>query len=182
MRSLMAEDVRFRLLVPKGPQTQTGAEETVGRYAGWYGDADELRLEASDAHAVGDRLSLTYRFRLHDPSGWRLIEQHLMADVGPDGRLETIDLLCSGFLPAEDETAEATHEFDAGDLGCADGLAPAFRQRMGQIPVGDVLSVTARDPAAKEDLPPLARMMGHAVRSMETSDDGRLVISVERRR
>ena len=104
------------------------------------------------------------------------------AGIDPDGRLATIDLLCSGFIPTEDEPAGATHEFDAGDLGCADGLAAAFRQRIRQVPVGDVLSVTARDPAAKEDLPPLARMMGHAVRSMETSDDGRLVISVERRR
>ena len=42
--------------------------------------------------------------------------------------------------------------------------------------------MTARDPAAKEDLPPLARMMGHEVRSIETPDDGRLLITVERRR
>ncbi len=75
-----------------------------------------------------------------------------------------------------------THDFDAGELGCADGLAGEFRRRIGAIPVGDVLVVTARDPAAKEDLPPLARMMGHAVRSVETLGDGRLQITVERRR
>ena len=53
---------------------------------------------------------------------------------------------------------------------------------MEQIPVGNVLAVSTRDPAAKEDLPPLARMMGHTVRSVEPSEDGRLLITVERGR
>jgi TusA-related sulfurtransferase len=74
-----------------------------------------------------------------------------------------------------------THEFDAGTLSCADGLAQEFRRQILAIPQGDVLVVTARDPAAREDLPPLARMMGHAVRSIETSD-GRLLMTVERGR
>jgi len=75
-----------------------------------------------------------------------------------------------------------THEFDAGDLGCAEGLAGEFRRQMQQIPVGDVLVVSTRDAAAKEDLPPLARMMGHVVRSIEVPGDGRLLVSVERGR
>lgn len=74
------------------------------------------------------------------------------------------------------------HRFDAGDLGCADGLAEEFRQHMQQIPVGHVLVVSTRDPAAKADLPPLARMMGHVVRSIEAPGDGRLLVSVERGR
>jgi TusA-related sulfurtransferase len=89
----------------------------------------------------------------------------------------------SGLLPDPDPAASSgTHRFDACNLGCADGLAGEFRRRIGSIPVGDVLVVTARDPAAKEDLPPLARMMGHAVRSIETPGDGHLLITVERRR
>jgi len=133
---------------------------------------------------VAGCLVLSYRFRLHDEDGWQLIEQHLMADVAPDGRLEAFDLLCSGFLqtPGLGDEPGGTHRFDAGNLGCADGLAGEFRRRIGAIPIGDVLVVTARDPAAKEDLPPLARMMGHAVRSIETPGDGRLLITVERRR
>jgi TusA-related sulfurtransferase len=42
--------------------------------------------------------------------------------------------------------------------------------------------VTTGDPSAKEDLPPLARMMGHTVRSIENARDGSLVIDVERGR
>jgi hypothetical protein len=35
-----------------------------------------------------------------DASGsWEVIEQRLYCDVGDDGRISTIDLLCSGFLP-----------------------------------------------------------------------------------
>jgi TusA-related sulfurtransferase len=74
------------------------------------------------------------------------------------------------------------HTFDAGDLSCATGLAEEFRRQMQRIPLGDELVVTTGDPSAKEDLPPLARMMGHTVRSVETSHDGSLVIDVERGR
>lgn len=90
----------------------------------------------------------------------------------------------AGSLPEpESEVGEnGTHRFDAGNLGCADGLAGEFRGRIGGIPIGDLLVVTARDPAAKEDLPALARLMGHAVRSIETPGDGRLQVTVERRR
>jgi TusA-related sulfurtransferase len=98
----------------------------------------------------------------------------------PRGR--SFDLLCSGFHPLRQPAKSAVHEFDAGTLGCADGLAGEFRKQIGAIPVGDVLIVTARDPAAREDLPPLARMMGHTVRSVETPGDGRLLMTVERGR
>jgi TusA-related sulfurtransferase len=42
------------------------------------------------------------------------------------------------------------------------------------------LEVVVADPAAKEDLPPLARMLGHAVKSTQALQDGRLTITVER--
>jgi len=184
LRAAIADDVRFRLLLPKGPQAHSGVAETVESFVRWYGDVDELHLESSSVEAVAGRLVLMYRFRLHDEDGWQVIEQHVVADIAPDGRLEKIDLLCSGFLPiiGPEDGSSSIHPFDAGDLGCADGLAGEFRRRIGAIPVGDVLVVTARDPAAKEDLPPLARMMGHEVRSVETPDDGRLLMTVERRR
>jgi TusA-related sulfurtransferase len=184
LSAVIADDVRFRLLLPKGPQAHSGVAETVEVLVRWYGDVDELHVESSSVEVVAGRLVLMYRFRLHDEDGWQVIEQHVVADVAPDGRLEKIDLLCSGFLPifGPGDWSSSIHPFDAGDLGCADGLAGEFRRRIGAIPVGDVLVVTARDPAAKEDLPPLARLMGHEVRSIETPDDGRLLMTVERRR
>jgi TusA-related sulfurtransferase len=104
------------------------------------------------------------------------------AGAGAQVSLGSFDLLCSGFHSLRQPVMSGVHEFDAGTLGCADGLAGEFRKQIGAIPVGDVLIVTARDPAAREDLPPLARMMGHTVRSVETPGDGRLLMTVERGR
>jgi TusA-related sulfurtransferase len=181
-RALLAEDVRFRMLVPSGLMTESVADATIGRFIGWFGDAEPFEVEASSSEEVEGRAAITYRFRLHRADGWRVIEQHLMLDVGADSRIAAIDLLCSGFRSIAVSEPARVHHFDAGDLGCADGLAGEFRRRMQQVPVGHVLVVSTRDPAAKEDLPPLARMMGHVVRSIEAPGDGRLLVSVERGR
>jgi TusA-related sulfurtransferase len=88
----------------------------------------------------------------------------------------------SGSSSGNEEWPRRVHTFDAGDLSCATGLAEEFRRQIQRIPLGDELVVTTGDPSAREDLPPLARMMGHTVRSIESSRDGSLVIDVERRR
>jgi TusA-related sulfurtransferase len=170
------------MLLPSGPTTEADADATMGRFTGWFADADHFEVEDSSFGEVEGRATVTYRFRLHDADGWQLIEQHLMLDVDADGRVEAIDLLCSGFRSVAVDALDRVHAFDAGDLGCADGLTGEFRRHMQQIPIGHVLVVSTRDPAAKEDLPPLARMMGHVVRSIEAPGDGRLLVSVERGR
>jgi TusA-related sulfurtransferase len=103
-------------------------------------------------------------------------------NVGPEG-IERLDLVCSGF-EVEDAAVVACElpVFDAGNLGCADGLAQEFRRRMANVPVGASLTVVVADPAAKEDLPPLARMLGHTIKATQTLGDGRLTITVERRK
>jgi TusA-related sulfurtransferase len=65
-------------------------------------------------------------------------------------------------------------------MGCADGLAQEFRRRLEGVPVGGSLRVMVSDPAAREDLPSLARLLGQRVASTEAQDDGRLSITVER--
>lgn len=159
----------------------SGADTAVDRIASWFADADPIEVEASTSTEIGGRVAVTYRLRLNRSGGWHVIEQHLMLDVADDGHITAIDLLCSGFRRIATHESLPLYEFDAGDLGCADGLAGAFRDSIGNIPVGHVLVVTTRDPAAKEDLPSLARLMGHAVRSLEATPDGRLLMSVERR-
>jgi TusA-related sulfurtransferase len=180
--SVLAQDVRFRMLVPSGLMTDEGADATIGWFKSWFAEADPFQVEASSAEEVEGRAAVTYRLRLHKANGWQLIEQHLMLDVGVEGRVGAIDLLCSGFRPIAMEEPDGMHRFDAGDLGCADGLAAEFRRQIQQIPVGHVLVVSTRDPAAKEDLPSIARLMGHVVRSIEAPGDGRLLVSVERGR
>jgi len=182
VRLLLADDVRFRMLVPSGLMTEGDADATVGRFISWFADADAFHVEAATSAEVEGRVAVVYRFRLHRRDGWRLIEQHLMLDVDAEARITSIDLLCSGFRPITSNEPDGVHQFDAGDLGCADGLAGEFRRQMQKIPVGHVLVVSTSDPAAKQDLPPLARLMGHVVRSIEAPGDGRLEVTVERGR
>jgi hypothetical protein len=99
LQGLIADDVQFRLLVPRGPQAESGADATVSRFAGWFGGADELQPVSSQVGTIAGRLMMTYRLRLRDENGWRLIEQHLIANLTPHGRIAAIDLLCSGFHP-----------------------------------------------------------------------------------
>ncbi|ABL79472.1 MULTISPECIES: sulfurtransferase TusA family protein [unclassified Nocardioides] len=183
-RTVLADDLAMRMLVPPGFMTDEGGDAAIGWFSSWFTDADAFQVEASSAEEVEGRAAVAYRLRLHKPNGWYLIEQHLMLDVGADDQVTAIDLLCSGFrtIAAEEPESESqrVHRFDAGDLGCADGLAGHFRQQIQRIPIGDLLVVSTSDPAAKEDLPSLARLMGHVVVSIEAPGDGRLVISVER--
>lgn len=73
------------------------------------------------------------------------------------------------------------HTRDAGNLGCGDGLAAWFRHQLRAIPAGDTLRALVRDPAAREELPALARLMGHTCTSVEARHD-RFEITVEKKR
>lgn len=50
---------------------------------------------------------------------------------------------------------------------------PVFRTRLklDQIEIGQVLEVTADDPAAEEDLKRLAKRLGHEIVNLESYDD-----------
>ena len=172
-------DIRFRGLLPGGLRELSGAAAVTDQLRSWFQKPDAFEVEGSGAEDVADRLRISYRFRLHDEQGWTVIEQQAFCDA-VDGRIERIDLVCSGFRPVAEPAVGGVHHFDAGELGCADGLAQEFRRRIRAIPVGDALVVAARDPAAKEELPSLARLLGNTVRSVESLDDGRLRMTVER--
>jgi TusA-related sulfurtransferase len=68
---------------------------------------------------------------------------------------------------------------DLGDLTCTH-VPMEFRRTMQSVELGDVIEFRMRDPSAKEDLPPLARMMGHRVLVEQELDDGTLSVVVER--
>jgi TusA-related sulfurtransferase len=185
LAAAFAPDVRFRYLVPRGPGEMRGAVEAAAQFRQWFGDADALEVQSIRVEPLPDRTSARYRLKVRKYDGWEVVEQQTYVDVDEGGRIAGIDLLCSGFRPtigAQEIESPGRHHFDAGTLGCAEGLAQEFRRRILAIPPGDVLVVQTSDPAAKEDLPPLARMMGHTVRSVEPSGNGRLQITVERRR
>ena len=126
------------------------------------------------------RHRISWRFNVVRDGSRQVIEQLVFLDLGPQG-IERIDLLCSGFL-AEPVAAGPTPVFDAGDMGCADGLAQEFRRQIAKVSIGESLQVVVSDPAAKEDLPSLARLLGQRITSTEAHDDGRLTITVERQK
>lgn len=55
--------------------------------------------------------------------------------------------------------------WDAGGMGCGE-LVMALRLRMEKLRPGDVIRVTATDPAAPEDLPAWCRLCGHTLVAM----------------
>jgi TusA-related sulfurtransferase len=182
LSATLTTDARARLLLPGGLEEHAGRDEIVRRIASWFGSASVFELTSSSDEGIGLRQRLTWRFSVvRDGSTREVVEQVAFLDIGPDG-IERIDLLCSGFQPEAGVAAGPMQVFDAGAMGCSDGLAQEFRRRIAEVPVGGSLEVVVSDPAAKEDLPSLARLLGQRVTSTEAQDDGRLTITVERQK
>src|SRR5437763_2762219 len=130
---LLSPDARFRYLIPKGSTELRGAAEVAATFAEWFGDVDTIEVESVQVEPLPDRTSARYRFRLHEDGQWEVVEQQTYIDVDEEGRIAGIDLLCSGFRPigGTDQGGSCRmHRFDAGTLGCGDGLAQEFRRRI----------------------------------------------------
>ena len=178
----LAIDARARFLLPHGLEEYAGRDGIVARMNSWFASASTFELTSSSEEAVGRRQRLSWRFDVVRAGGsHEVIEQFVYMDLGPHG-IEQIDLLCSGFQMESGVAKGTTQVFEAGAMGCADGLAQEFRRRMANVPMGGSLEVVVSDPAAKEDLPSLARLLGQRITSTEVHDDGRLTITVERQK
>jgi TusA-related sulfurtransferase len=180
--STLASDAHARFLLPHGLEEYAGRDAIVGRIKSWFGSASVFDLTSSSEETVGLRQRLSWRFSVVRDGGSReVIEQVVYLDLGPQG-IQRIDLLCSGFQMEPGVATGPMQVFEAGAMGCADGLAQEFRRRIATVPIGGSLHVVVSDPAAKEDLPSLARLLGQRVTSTEAHDDGRLTITVERQK
>jgi len=178
LAAMFAENARGRLLLPYGLEEVAGRDAIVGHFKRWFGSASRFDLVTSNEDVVGSRHRISWRFKVERESRAEVIEQLVYLNLGAEG-IQQIDLLCSGF---QQDAPSVVSLFDAGSMGCADGLAQEFRQRITEVPVGALLEVVVRDPAAKEDLPSLARLLGQQVRSIDSTADGRQIITVERRK
>jgi hypothetical protein len=103
LQSCFTVDVQFRALIPPGLREGADAVSAVGYLSRWFGDADELVLVTSALQRVEDRLSISYRFRVHEDQ-WYVVEQRAYCEVR-DGQIERIDLLCSGFHPEAEQSS-----------------------------------------------------------------------------
>ena len=170
----------MRALVPSGFKESIGSDAVAARLESWFAEAESVAVVSKNVSYVSDRLRVQYRFDEHYPDGdSEIIEQDAYCGVR-DGRIDSIDLLCSGHLPGMAVQGTEVRRFDAGELGCGSGLPQEFRRQISALPVGGILETAARDPAAREDLPALARLLGHEVLSVTTSPKGETIVCVKR--
>ncbi len=181
LRAALHPDAHLRALVPSGFKESIGVDAVAARLESWFVQAEHLAVVSKKVSYISDRLRVQYRFDEHYADGEsEVIEQDAYCGVR-EGRIDSIDLLCSGHLPGPAGPGAEVRQFDAGELGCGSGLPQEFRRQVSALPVGGVLETRARDPAAKEDLPALARMLGHEVLSVTTSLEGQTIVTVRRR-
>jgi TusA-related sulfurtransferase len=161
IESLFAPRVAFRALVPRGLREGATSTEAIAWIETWFGDTDSAEILATAYGTVADRSWFSYRFHLRKPDGWMVIEQQVYATV-VDGRIERLDLLCSGFRPAESTGAEPSTSLNALGADCAT-LIPTLARKMAAVPAGGVLDIQTDDPTAEPSLASWARLTGHEV-------------------
>ena len=96
LAAAVTDTVRLRALLPGGPIEEHGREAVVARVGGWFADMDTVDLVESTGEAVADRLLIHYRLDLAQRGTRWVCTQTAICKID-DGRLATIDLLCSGF-------------------------------------------------------------------------------------
>jgi hypothetical protein len=99
VQQCFAPEVRFRALVPPGLRDAAEASGAVEHLQGWFGEAEDFELLRSEVEPTSDRVRFHYQIRLRDEDGWSVIDQSGYTN-GAD-RIESLDLVCSGFRPAE---------------------------------------------------------------------------------
>jgi SnoaL-like protein len=104
MAATLSPDVRFRAMLPPGPNGWEGPATVTEVFSSWFGDADDFELIDAEVGEVGGRLHLSWRVRVRPApfgigDGWHVIEQQAYADVGD--AIRSLDLLCSGFQAEE---------------------------------------------------------------------------------
>lgn len=174
-----------RLLVPSGLKTLDNAANLVAKYRAWFGECSDFQVEASRIAPVGEKLGIFYRFLLQKNGDRYAIEQQLYCTL-KDGRVQQLDLLCSGFQPVKmndlatrveeaasadeagqpDPKGDALLEFysaaaEAGST-CA-VLTPMIRSKLREMQSGQVLEVIVDDPSARGDVEAWSRLSGNGL-------------------
>jgi TusA-related sulfurtransferase len=172
--ALLAPGASLDAILPGRHLAAKGRDRIAELWVDWLDWATAVEPEDLRVSQVGDRTSLTWRGMLRTDDraiGDRLIEQHMVLDVG-DGGIERIELVCTGMRRIPPPPEVTVHDFDAGVLGCTDGFPAEFRRQMRAIDVGHQLRVLARDPSARADLPAMTRLMGHRLVGVRDLGDG----------
>jgi SnoaL-like domain len=96
LAAAVTDTVRLRALLPGGPVEDHGREAVIARFGGWFAGMDTVDLVESAGQAIADRVLIHYRLDLTQRGTRWACTQTSICKID-DGRLATIDLLCSGF-------------------------------------------------------------------------------------
>ena len=96
LAAAVTDTVRLRALLPGGPIEEHGRDAVVARFARWFADMDTVGLVEAGGQQLPGRLLIHYRLDLAR-RGTRWACTHTCVCKIDNGRLATIDLLCSGF-------------------------------------------------------------------------------------
>jgi hypothetical protein len=96
LAAAVTDTVRLRAFLPGGPIEEHGRDAVVARFGDWFADMDTVGLVESAGEAMADRFLVHYRLELTQrDTRWACTHTSICKII--DGRLATIDLLCSGF-------------------------------------------------------------------------------------
>jgi len=102
MADCLDPNATMRALLPYGPDEFHGATRIVETFRLWFGAATGFEVLDGTVGEIGSRLHVAWRLRARPtPWGdddWHVIEQQVY--VRAVERIESLDLLCSGFMPA----------------------------------------------------------------------------------
>ena len=101
LAACLAPSAQARLLLPPGPEVQSGRDAIARRFEGWFAAGADFSMLDSHNDSVGRRHRLSWRLRMsRNHQAPEIVEQVAFMDVEPDG-ISRIDLLCSGFMRDE---------------------------------------------------------------------------------
>jgi hypothetical protein len=97
---LFEPDATLNALLPEGLREWHGPERIVRAFVVWFGRADDYELLDTAIGQAGPRLQMRWRARVRGGvfgDATLVVEQHVYADAGPSGRIQSMAMLCSGF-------------------------------------------------------------------------------------
>lgn len=93
---LFHTDVTARLLIPGGLLTVYTSDNLMKKINGWFIDSDIFELVDSTITDLGGKIGIKYKFKGRENSKLYIVEQQTFSKIS-DGRINSFDLLCSGF-------------------------------------------------------------------------------------
>ena len=105
LAALLDPQLDFRAMTPRRFwEAATPAEVVDDVLTVWFGAGDHIEgLEEVQVGTVADRCSVRYQLRVRNNDGVHLVEQQGYYDVGEDGRIVKLHMMCAGYRPRPDQ-------------------------------------------------------------------------------